>query len=823
MNVKPEIKQELTNLINNKKETEEIEVRFGNFKEKFTPQINAYSFEESNNFLRTFATLTKIEYSGIEYFENYKKYTLMKPANENETFSFEKTGETYCIEKKLLKNIDIQEYNLRISYNNEKKIEKIENEKKASFFLIRKRISYTFNNLRFDVSMYLKDNQEIKTSFNKPICFDLEIEIICKVEIESLFHEIWNILKIIQQTDYPLPNSTKYGVFNIYSSITKSKKFIGVQPETISSEKIIRNNEYAMTLKLDGKRALLMNIGNEFFEISSKMDIRFTQLVSKTNLKDITIIDTELFKGNYHVFDILFYEGNDIREQNFKIRTELLETFVSSIKSSNIISKKYVIGNTYLNSNIYYKEYFSKKNENVDGMIYVSTNAGYSVKPLKWKPYNTIDFKIRKIKNLTWELFCSGETLFSYPEYKTVGKTTVTEEQETFYPDGSIVEFFFSKETELFVPMKIRHDKLDGNYIAIARDNFKSAINTFEFEEFRHEKKKETVLFNGRRFNNYIKRKLLMDNTKNAYTLLDLCCGKGGDMHKWVDSNITVVKGYDNDMQSIRTANSRYNSSVREDPTAKNYRFSFEYADLSTEVVIPKLETEQTKFDIATCFFAIHYFFKEEKYLDTFIQNLTKNLKKNGLFIMTTFDDALLKLNNYSIDTELLKVSKKKEWKGDVFNRAIDVWIKDTVLNEPREEYVVPFDFLVSKMAENGFRLVKTGLHSEFYKEWKSGKNFLNDTEKMMCFLNRYSIFVYETISTVQLTPKVPIVKFQELNFEELVEPMPVIQIKQTQVLTKQDLQLKKIPELKEICKKLKLSQIGKKIELINNILETQK
>jgi UDP-N-acetylglucosamine enolpyruvyl transferase len=52
---------------------------------------------------------------------------------------------------------------------------------------------------------------------------------------------------------------------------------------------------------------------------------------------------------------------------------------------------------------------------------------------------------------------------------------------------------------------------------------------------------------------------------------------------------------------------------------------------------------------------------------------------------------------------------------------------------------------------------------------------------------------------------------------------MPVIQIKQTQVLTKQDLQLKKIPELKEICKKLKLSQIGKKIELINNILETQK
>jgi mRNA (guanine-N7-)-methyltransferase len=50
-----------------------------------------------------------------------------------------------------------------------------------------------------------------------------------------------------------------------------------------------------------------------------------------------------------------------------------------------------------------------------------------------------------------------------------------------------------------------------------------------------------------RRFHNNVKRQLYDKYTKNIYKLLDLACGKGGDLDKWVSNNIKYVVGYDID------------------------------------------------------------------------------------------------------------------------------------------------------------------------------------------------------------------------------------------------------------------------------------
>lgn len=833
-----EIIVEASKISFNENETSEIEVRFGKFNDKFNPQINLKTFEESIKFLNTFAKLEKIEYSMIEYFGNYKKYTIMEKP-ENCIFSFKQTFNVFYIEKHNVKNIDIKDYNIRFSYNKEIYKTHITENKKASLYANRKRFTYKYNGLTFDISMFIRDNKPITSEYQTDIQFDLEIEMEKNGggNLQLLLDMTYQFLKIIDETKVVLKQTIKDQIKNVYYfNLTRSKKFVGSQPQTISSEKI--NSEYAITLKLNGKRAFLMNIGDEFFEISTKMDIKYTELVSKNKLKEISIIDTEYFQGVYHVFDILFYEGQDVRQQLFKTRMELIEKLIEKINHENIVKKEYIFGDIQENTIKYYKKYFSKKNENLDGFIYLPVNTDYFGVTLKWKPdyYNTIDFKIKKIGNLSWELLCYtnemkgtneiNEIPFYTTEYKNLGITTVTQDQENFYTNSSVVEFIFSQEEEKFIPIKTRYDKLKGNYIDVAQDNFASIMNPFTFDEFKQQKVKELTLFNSRRFNNYIKRRLLMDNSKNAYTLLDLACGKGGDMFKWVDANITFVKGYDNDTDSIKEANNRYNSNIKDENTTKNYHFTFEYADLSYEVVNPQLKqftnsfggnySGDGKFDIATCFFAIHYFFKNEQSLNIFIGNITENLKQNGTFIMTTFDEELL-LKEGDIDTPLLKVHGVNKVNGvnENYGRAIDVWIKDTVLDKEREEYIVNFEFLVYKLKQQGIELIKTGTFEEFYPEWKTKKNYLNDIEKKLSYLNRYAVFKYTgKINKIQEEPTV--FKFDDFNQEiNEIEEMEIDQV----TYKKQELQKKKMAELKDILINMKLNTIGKKEILINRIL----
>lgn len=815
-----QIKEELKNIVKDKKEDDELEMRFGQFRSNFTPEINLHSFEETIKFLNSFAKFEKIEYASIEYYNSYKKYSILEGFDINTA-----TDNVFYIEKKNIKNIDIKDYNIRISYNKEKKVNPQKG--KPEFFLIRKRFTYSYKNLTFDVSMFVKDKKPI-TNLNK-LNFDLEIEVNCDANVDLIFDMAWEFLKIIQQTHIPLRESVKENIKEIYFKFTRQKKFAGSQPETITADKIKGN--YALTLKLNGKRALLMNINNEFFEFSTKMDIKFTNLVQKTQFKSVSILDCEYFKGKYHVFDIIVYEGNDVREQKFNIRMQLIDALIKKISLEKIIKKEYITdGDLYENSVKCYKKYFTKKNENLDGFIYTPTDNNSA--PLKWKPeyYNTIDFKIKKIDTCKWELLCydkEHELAFHTPDYSGIHITTVTQEEDNRYHDGCVAEFLYDKEHEKFVPIKIRHDKLKGNYITIAQDNFKSIMSPFNFEDLKPQTKNkiDKTLFNGRRFNNYVKRRLLMNNSKNVYTLLDLACGKGGDMHKWVDSNITFVKGYDLDTDSIKEANNRYNNSIKEDNTTKNYKFTFEYADLSYEIVQPNLENFikennssyncNGKFDLATCFFAIHYFFKDDRSLNTFISNLTENLKTGGTFMMTTFDEKTLSSYDYNIDTPLLKISKKKDFPRETpYDRAIDVWIKDTVLDVPREEYIVNFDFLVKKMEQNGFKLIKTGLHDEFYGEWKTKRNGLNDIEKFMCFLNRYAIFKYNK-------QKEEIVE-EILNFEDFTidETASETTSKVHETPTKVSLQKKKMKELKEICAELEISASGKKDILVKRILQ---
>ena len=180
-------------------------------------------------------------------------------------------------------------------------------------------------------------------------------------------------------------------------------------------------------------------------------------------------------------------------------------------------------------------------------------------------------------------------------------------------------------------------------------------------------------------FHNKIKSILISgaaskDSLSNA--ILDLSCGKGGDLWKWQKANYNYVLGIDidkkgieintdsrkgakarfenaknSDISSVRfwAQNSKVNFAVAD--TSKNLR-TLEGVDKSYKQVLGDIfkERKQNSFNVISSQFTIHYYFKSLEILEGFFKNVKENIKLGGYFIVTTFDgdriyNALKKAN----------------------------------------------------------------------------------------------------------------------------------------------------------------------------------
>jgi 2-polyprenyl-3-methyl-5-hydroxy-6-metoxy-1,4-benzoquinol methylase len=399
----------------------------------------------------------------------------------------------------------------------------------------------------------------------------------------------------------------------------------------------------------------------------------------------------------------------------------------------------------------------------------------------------------------------NGDIPFSYTGYNSVN---IVDNCGSF-ENKSIVEFVYDLEHEKFIPIRPRPDKTKGNFIDIAKDNFKNIVNAFDFEILNPnpiKKRQDTYFFNTRRFHNWIKYKYINKYCNKTHILLDLSCGKGGDIHKWISCNIKSVEGYDICDDSIQEAKKRF-ISVASNATTKNFDFEFYKKDLSKDVVVTS-----KAFDNITCFFAIHYFFKDSDTIYNFMKN-TSNLKIGGHFLITLFDAESI----IDLGTEI---------KGDHFtieschdnNDKINVWIKDTVLSSKTEEYLVKSKQLIDTLSKYGFQLVEHQFFETFYKDWKKNKNYLNNDQKLLSYLNK--IYVFKKIKQIDITQDIT----QDIaeNISKMIVSEPVKENEHGKD-TRESLEKLKVTDLREKCKELKVSQSGLKKDLIIRILQTKK
>jgi SAM-dependent methyltransferase len=272
--------------------------------------------------------------------------------------------------------------------------------------------------------------------------------------------------------------------------------------------------------------------------------------------------------------------------------------------------------------------------------------------------------------------------------------------------------------------------------------------------------RQQSYFFEMRRFHNNIKRDLIQRYAKNVSNLLDLACGKGGDLQKWNDNNIKNVVGYDINSESIDIANTR----KREFKNLKT-KVAFNVLDLSTNIV-----NGNKNVDVITSMFAFHYFFKNNDTFETIMTTIEQNLKSNGYFIGTFFDGEILKNIDAKIYNEYFKITfddngnqiplsknpvfYEKNSKinsqvnvvlydetpldsDDFFGRKISVMMKETVLNESMDEYIVDFNNFVERLRQRGFVLIE----SKLFRDINSNKFNMKQTEKDVSFLNRYFVF----------------------------------------------------------------------------------
>ncbi|CEF65795.1 mRNA cap guanine-N7 methyltransferase [Strongyloides ratti] len=241
----------------------------------------------------------------------------------------------------------------------------------------------------------------------------------------------------------------------------------------------------------------------------------------------------------------------------------------------------------------------------------------------------------------------------------------------------------------------------------------------------------KSAIYYLRNFNNFIKScliqefitKLKNDGNYNGQ-ILDLCCGKGGDLLKWKKGFAKKVVMTDIAEISLEHCGNRYSELVaKQNPNFPLFDVEIIHAD-STVTRLDEYIKEGKPFDICSCQFSLHYAFESERKARQMLQNATENIKEGGYFIGTIPNAnlliSLLKKNksiyfkNKVCNLSYLGVEGKNQTEEErlaaimdsnipLFGAKID-WQLDNLVNCP--EYLVHIPLLVKMLEEFNMELV---------------------------------------------------------------------------------------------------------------------
>lgn len=825
------------------------------------------------------------------------------------------------------------------------------------------------NPLTYNEIMMCKEKYEVEVEYTGKDA--LKGKVALEVA-KSLIGHFSVILMVIDDTEHLLSVSEQKNVIDQYNKLLDknlANKFIGPKPITLELEHLSCENngtpcvsqDYTVTDKADGERRLLFVAEDKrVYTINNMMFVRDTGRVMRTMGR--CILDGEHLPDRFLVFDAMFYNGKDVRNQplhifsnedgskttrkrthggndlpsdRLKAARAVVSDLVPPAKDDYLISVKEFKESRSSRSlaeacrNILHKNTSNRLPYNIDGLIFTPASlpmpkGGRWPETLKWKPphENSIDFKVRlhpdlvvvnnvphrvadllvgqdpwlSVKLTTLEMI-SGSAINrlkrggSYTEvpFHPPGDESDPPVHVCYIPmnngrmqcknkdeivDGSVVEFSYDNNANgglKWVPMNVRWDKTVANNSDAADNVWRTILNPVTQEMLTNPEvasaaiKRMKLSHNHsptsyyvsqlksddgdsgglRDFHNYwVKNKSLLMRFQGAplgRSVFDFGCGRGGDLHKWLEMGVERVMGIDKYSSNIYepawnaspSANVRLLKARGQTPhkfagnhqnhmeekarklkavflpmdasmpiTSQAYIDSLDEAsgdravarclwglDPYAAVSPAALKTyhcfAKNAFDLASCMFAIHYFFDKKESLSTFCGNVAAVLRDGGHFVGCCMDgdavDAMLNAEAPKVGDSVVAHGKNESvtWSvtrsyasgrktGDRYGRQIDVFVES--IGQTFPEYLVDYGDLVAAMAEHGLRPAdeeastlglcggkSTGMFEELFEDMKdknkglSGRDLhpkvssalsMSPEEKKYSWLHRWFVFV---------------------------------------------------------------------------------
>jgi hypothetical protein len=391
--------------------------------------------------------------------------------------------------------------------------------------------------------------------------------------------------------------------------------------------------------------------------------------------------------------------------------------------------------------------------------------------------------------------------------------------------DKTVAEFSYNKDSNMppqrrWGLIRTRFDKTEsvekykkkyGNYITFAEKIWRSIINPVQMSDFielskgntdnknyydakiremnklisdkliaittkedKYYQKRKKMVNNMTQYHNFIKSNLVytycnkMYNSNKQLSVLDMACGRGGDISRFYYTEVAYYVGLDIASDGIKSpvdgALSRYNNLRKRKPNVP--KMYFIQADLRApleyeqqvralsgmddgnkrllEKFFPSGE-KKALFDRINCQFAIHYVLKDDLSWDNFKKNVSNHLRNGGYFIATTWDaqrvvEKLRGKDNYSVHydepngSKILLFDIKKKYSEEKMNRnknghistgnAIDLfatWMFDD--GDYYTEYLVDINFLIEEFDKDcDMELIDTDM---FGNQFEINKSFI--------------------------------------------------------------------------------------------------
>lgn len=365
-------------------------------------------------------------------------------------------------------------------------------------------------------------------------------------------------------------------------------------------------------------------------------------------------------------------------------------------------------------------------------------------------------------------------------KYDSTGNKKIMTEDDEVIEDNMIVEFKYIETRDKlwrWVPLRIRYEKTAelrigmknyGNAYHVANDNWhsihypvtKDMITTGE--NIPNELGDDDVYYNKttnvsktrglRDFHNlFVKRLLISKITKAGDTLIDYAVGKGGDIPKWIASNLSFVFGIDISRDNIEnkidgicarylnyrkkfkimpsglfvngnsSVNIRNTNAIYTDKGKQITKAVFGEGEKDEKIlgkgVYKQFGKAKDGFNISSIQFALHYMFENNLTLQHFLRNVSECTKLGGYFIATSYDGETIfrgLANKSPGESIVINQDGTKIWEvkkiydnitfdDDITSLGYAIDVYQETINKVFREYLVNFNYLTRLMENYGF------------------------------------------------------------------------------------------------------------------------